>query len=102
MDACPCAPCIKHHCIKDAAVVCRAAETGKDAPDAAGQVQERCLHLGSTQSCNSKQDQEQQWHSGLHLHSGGSAKTNTCSCVTAAFIQLTCFELLKKVLLNCR
>ena len=58
MDACPCAPCVKHHRIEDAAVVCWSAESGKDAPDAVGQIQERCLDLGSAQPCDSQQDQE--------------------------------------------
>lgn len=37
MDACPCAPGVKHHTIGDAAVVCWSEETRKDVPDAVGQ-----------------------------------------------------------------
>lgn len=58
VDACPSAPCIKHHCVEDAAVVCWAAETGKDAPDAVGQIQDRALDLGLALSCDREQDQE--------------------------------------------
>lgn len=58
MDACPCAPCIKHHRIEDAAVVCWSAEAGKDVPDAVGQIQERGPDLGSAQPCDSEQDQQ--------------------------------------------
>lgn len=58
MDACPSAPCIKHHCVEDAAVVCRAAEAGKDAPDAVSQIQDRAPDLGLALSCDSKQDQQ--------------------------------------------
>lgn len=76
VDACPCAPCIKHHSVEDAAMVCRAAETRKNAPGAARQVQERRVDLGSAQAHSG--DQEQQRHRELHLHSGGSAK-NRCS-----------------------
>lgn len=57
MDAGPCAPCVEHHSIEDAAVVRRSAQTGKDAPDAVGQIQERGPDLGSAQPCDSEQDQ---------------------------------------------
>lgn len=49
MDACARAPRIKHHCIEDAAVVCWAAEAGKDAPNVVGQVQKRGPDLGTAQ-----------------------------------------------------
>lgn len=42
MDPRPGAPCVKHHCVEDAAVVGWSAETGKDP----GQIQERGLDLG--------------------------------------------------------
>lgn len=58
MDACSCAPSIEHHRIEDAAVVCWSAETGTDAPDAVGQIQERVLNLGPAQPRHSEQDQE--------------------------------------------
>lgn len=80
MDACPCAPSIKHHRIEDAAVVCWSAETGKDAADAVGQIQERGSDLGSAQPRDSQQDLEQKWPTELHLHSGESAKNDGSSC----------------------
>lgn len=57
MDARACAPCIKHHCIEDTAVVCWAAEAGKNAPDVVGQIQKRGLDLSSAQPCDGEQDQ---------------------------------------------
>lgn len=107
MDACPCAPCIKHHRIEDAAVVCWSAETGKDAPDAVGQIQERGPDLGSAQPRDSEQEQEQEWkwHGELHLHSGESAKKQKQQVFLLqrcnGIILLNCFELLKKSSSNC-
>lgn len=104
MDACPCAPCIKHHCVEDAAVVCWSAETGKDAPDAVGQIQERGPDLGSAQPRDSEHEQEWKWHGELHLHSGESAKKKEqvflLQCCNA-IILLNSSELLKKSSSNC-
>lgn len=65
MNACPRAPCIKHHRVEDAAVVRRPTE--KDP----GEIQERVPELGLAQPCDSEQGQEEKWHGRLHLHSGG-------------------------------
>lgn len=59
VDACPCAPCIKHHRIEDAAVVGGPAEAGQEAPHAVGQIQERDPDLGPAQVNNREQEQEE-------------------------------------------
>lgn len=58
MDACPCAACIKHHSVEDAAVVCWTGQAGEDAPRAVEQIWKRVDDLGLAQSCEREQDQE--------------------------------------------
>ena len=57
VDACPCAPRIKHHRIEDAAVVGGPAEAGQEAPHAVGQM--RGPDLGPAQVNNREQEQEE-------------------------------------------
>lgn len=70
MDASPSAPSIKHHCVEDSTVVCWAAEAGKKAADAVGQVQDGGPDLGSAHSCEDEQQQQKKRPGGLHGHSG--------------------------------
>lgn len=101
MDACPGAPCIKHHRIGDAAVVCWPAETGKDVPHIAVHVQERVDDLSLTQLCNSKQDKKYRWPaSELHLQSGESAEIDVSVILVKLFYWIF-LVLLKKSSSDC-
>lgn len=75
VDAGPRAAGVEHHGVEDAAVVGRAAESGEEAPEGAGQMREGGPDPGSARPGDGEQRQERKRHGELHLHSEGVQPT---------------------------